>query len=256
MTDRGFRTELIIIIDDDLEYVKGLHSHLSGKRMRVVATKSPRRGVDLALTFNPDLILLGLQIGQTDGRTVLQELRSDEITKDIPTVMIVSTSGTEGELQVGELGVVDFLMKPCTTVNLLNKIDDGLAIARELNVQRAFRKPEPVRLTHSANIIRISFPDGLGHSALQGIRSVITPRFARGMEEGIVIFDLRNLPDITHEQAVRFKTILELTEKLITITIAGRNYGLLLTEDLEERTNLFMSEEELRAYLTLIGRKI
>jgi CheY-like chemotaxis protein len=60
----------------------------------------------------PDLILLDLNMPKKDGRTVLQEMKSDEHLKKIPAV-ILTTSDADADInQTYELGANCYITKP------------------------------------------------------------------------------------------------------------------------------------------------
>lgn len=246
--------ELVIVIDDDVDFLKGLRNHLTGRRMRVVATTSPRRGIELSRTGNPDLILLGLKLSGLNGLEVMKDLKSDEITKHIPVVMLVQNPKKEELLAGRQLGAFDFLVKPCDTETLLAKIDKGLAAAREREAAHEEHKVEPIKLTRSSGRALISFPGGINRQALQAVNGLFTPELRRELDEGIIIFDLRNQIEISTDQLKLVKNILDLLRGLITAVVAGKHYGQLLAENFDERTNLFMSAEELKQYLEMIEK--
>jgi CheY-like chemotaxis protein len=78
--------------------------------------------------FTPDLILLDLMMPVMDGFKVLQVLKTNPRTKEIP-VIVLSGRGQAEEISKGlKLGAADFLVKMRTTPKiLLEKVTDALA---------------------------------------------------------------------------------------------------------------------------------
>jgi CheY-like chemotaxis protein len=69
-------------------------------------------GIELAQRHHPDLVLLDLHLPDRHGSEVLDELRSDPETADIP-VVVVSADATPGEVQrLRDKGAVDYVTKP------------------------------------------------------------------------------------------------------------------------------------------------
>ncbi len=62
----------------------------------------------------PGLILLDLNMPRMDGRTALQEIRSDPKLKCIPIVVLTTSKSEEDILKTYNLGVNSFITKPVT----------------------------------------------------------------------------------------------------------------------------------------------
>ena len=83
----------------------------------------------------PDLVLLDIMLPGTDGLVLLQELRSDPSTQDIP-VMMLTAKGTEYDKVVGlDSGADDYLAKPFGMMELVSRCKALL--------RRANRTPSP-----------------------------------------------------------------------------------------------------------------
>jgi DNA-binding response OmpR family regulator len=76
--------------------------------------------------LKPDLIILDIMLPDGDGRTLLQQLRTDASTMDIPVLMI-SARYTEENIQHGEFKPNGFLAKPFDIDDLLDRIEGILA---------------------------------------------------------------------------------------------------------------------------------
>jgi CheY-like chemotaxis protein len=75
----------------------------------------------------PDLILLDVWMRGTDGREVCRILKSRELTRHIPIIIISASKGIQhSALQAGADG---FLEKPFEMVSLMEKIETCLASA-------------------------------------------------------------------------------------------------------------------------------
>lgn len=74
----------------------------------------------------PDLIILDIMLPDADGRMLLEQLRSDEKTSDIPVLMI-SARYTEQNIEHGPYKPNGFLAKPFDIDDLLDRIEGILA---------------------------------------------------------------------------------------------------------------------------------
>jgi len=80
---------------------------------RIVTALSGREGIDLALTENPDVILLDLVMPEMNGIETCIILKKDEVLKRIPVIMITAnTTDSITRIQAMEAGVEAFLSKP------------------------------------------------------------------------------------------------------------------------------------------------
>jgi two-component system phosphate regulon response regulator PhoB len=74
----------------------------------------------------PEIVILDFMLPMKDGLTILKELKSDEVTKDIPVIMLTTNSEEELMLQCFEAGASDFITKPFSTPLLLARINKAL----------------------------------------------------------------------------------------------------------------------------------
>jgi CheY-like chemotaxis protein len=87
-------------------------------------------GVDLARRHHPVLILLDLNLVDLPGVEVLQILRDDPATADIP-VAIVSADAMPRQVQrLLSSGAVAYLTKPIDIHRLLDLVDDAVEKAQ------------------------------------------------------------------------------------------------------------------------------
>jgi len=67
-----------------------------------------------AETPRPGLILLDLNMPRKDGRTVLQEIKSDPDLRQIPVVVLTTSKSDEDVFKSYDLGVNSYIIKPVT----------------------------------------------------------------------------------------------------------------------------------------------
>ncbi len=82
----------------------------------VELASSAFEGLDRARTHRPDLVLLDLELPETDGRDVLRTLKEDAGLRDVPVVVM---SGRGAHERSRLLGAVDILTKPVAREGLL-----------------------------------------------------------------------------------------------------------------------------------------
>ncbi len=88
--EKESNTERILIIDDDPQTIRLLTQLLNANgTYRVFSAESGEEGIALVARRRPDLVILDLRMPEKDGFAVLDELRSNPETANIP-VMIVT----------------------------------------------------------------------------------------------------------------------------------------------------------------------
>ena len=90
----------------------------------------------------PDLILLDLMLGDMDGFSVCELLRSQPSTKAIPVVIMSALAGELARINSLGSGAADFLGKPFRRQEVLRLVDEVLSSEQER--QAALEAAEPV----------------------------------------------------------------------------------------------------------------
>lgn len=138
----------VLIVDDDTESLHVLGSLLQPHH-DVLAAPSGERALQIAACFpKPDLILLDVLMPGTDGYAVLDQLRGDPATRDIPVIFITGLDSTEDEERGLELGAVDYIAKPYRPPIILARVHTQLELKRArdwLRDQNAYLEAEVAR---------------------------------------------------------------------------------------------------------------
>ena len=101
----------ILIIEDDQFLREFLFKKLSEENFEVLAAKEGKEGVELAQKEKPDLILLDLILPEKNGYEVLEDLKKNPLTSEIP-VLVLSNLGQKEEIEEAfRKGAKDYLIK-------------------------------------------------------------------------------------------------------------------------------------------------
>ena len=121
--------ETILIVDDDLRNVEFLKdSLLEPSGYATLCATNGEEALRLALTEEPDLILLDLQMPRMDGFEVLHELKRQG--GDIPAILITAHGSESVAVQAFRLGVKDYFPKPFKVTEIMEAVEGALAEAR------------------------------------------------------------------------------------------------------------------------------
>ena len=117
MSQESERTTRVLVIEDEEAIRIPLVDALEDEGYTVLQATDGVRGLELALTEGPDLVLLDLMLPGLDGFSVLRDLRRDRL---VCPVLILSARGEEWDrIQGFEYGADDYVVKPFSTRELL-----------------------------------------------------------------------------------------------------------------------------------------
>jgi len=81
----------ILIIDDDPDFVRSTQAMIKTQDYQTITAPDGKTGIEKAETENPDLILVDIMMETwSAGFKVIDKLRENDNTKDIPMLMISS----------------------------------------------------------------------------------------------------------------------------------------------------------------------
>jgi len=121
-------TPTILIVDDTPQNLTVL-GELLKPHYRVRAANTGERALRATGTDpRPDLILLDVMMPEMDGHEVLQRLRDNAETKDIPVIFITAMVAAEDEELGLELGAVDYITKPFNSSIVLARVRTQLEL--------------------------------------------------------------------------------------------------------------------------------
>ncbi|MFC1996344.1 pyridoxal-phosphate dependent enzyme [Chloroflexota bacterium] len=92
------KTTTVLIVDDNQDAAHLIRRLLENKKKyRVFEAVDGRDGLEQAIERLPDLIILDLMMPDMDGFSVLEALKADDITQNIPVIVVSAKDITEDE---------------------------------------------------------------------------------------------------------------------------------------------------------------
>ena len=113
-------SRVILAIDDDPQVISLYERYLQPQGYEVAALYEPSRAVERALQVKPFAITLDIMMPGYDGWRVLNDLKSNPATRDIPVVVC---SIVEEQEKGFSLGAADYLLKPILEEDILGALD-------------------------------------------------------------------------------------------------------------------------------------
>lgn len=114
-----FSTNTILYIEDNPNNYK-LMENIVTKYLKydIVIAPQGRRGIDIAQSIKPIIIILDVGLPDMTGNEVLADLKSHPVTKNIPVIVYSADVTTTTISEMKDLGAVSYLTKP-TDINVL-----------------------------------------------------------------------------------------------------------------------------------------
>lgn len=118
--------KIILIIEDNHDIRESTAEILTLADYQVYTAENGKKGVELAISKNPDIILCDIMMPELDGYGVLYMLSKNEQTAGIPFIFITAKSERTDMRKGMEMGADDYLTKPFGDMELLNAIEARL----------------------------------------------------------------------------------------------------------------------------------
>lgn len=117
----------ILIVDDDPNYLGLVREWLKGT-YRVAMANSGLQALKWLGKNKADLILLDHEMPVTSGPQVLEMLRSEDETRDIPVMFLTGKSDKQSVMQVMSLNPQGYFLKSIERQELMEKLEEFFAL--------------------------------------------------------------------------------------------------------------------------------
>lgn len=188
------KAPLILIVEDDPASSELMTIHLSQAGYRVAHAFDGEEAIEKARNLRPFAILLDIMLPKKDGWEVLQELKTDGITSQIPVLI---HSIVDNKDLAFALGATDYLLKPLDKTDLLEKLQG-------LSVLKTKKTPVTILIIESNGSLdylkeTLGPQEFLIYSAKEGKRGL---ELAAALRPDIILLDFE-LPDMLGFEAIK-----------------------------------------------------
>ncbi len=116
----------IVLVEDDRFLANIYKTKFEMEGFKVTVEENGESGLAEIIKKKPDVVLLDILLPKMDGFTVLEKLKAESKTKDIPVILLTNL-GQKDDVDKGlEMGAVDYLIKahfkPSETVEKVKKV--------------------------------------------------------------------------------------------------------------------------------------
>lgn len=121
----------ILVTEDEPYIYKMLEFRLATLGHEISLATDGEQALALVGSEHPDLVLLDVMMPVMGGLQVLKRMKDDDVTSDIPVIML-SAKGQEKDIVTGlENGAFDYITKPFSFPELIARIDRALAASKQ-----------------------------------------------------------------------------------------------------------------------------
>ncbi len=118
--------KLILIIDDEPDFVETMKFFLENSNFRVVSAFTAEDGLEKAGLHKPDLILLDLIMPKISGHEVCRRIKENNSTAHIPIIILTAKDKILDKVEAFNLGATDYIGKHFSFEEILARIKAAL----------------------------------------------------------------------------------------------------------------------------------
>jgi len=109
----------LVLVVDDTSDTRDLYAlYFQSRGFSVITAEDGEAGVETALRYEPDVIVMDLAMPRLDGVAATQRLRQDARTRDTAIIILTGYQAQAMPLGAFEAGADALLMKPCLPEDL------------------------------------------------------------------------------------------------------------------------------------------
>jgi PAS domain S-box-containing protein len=128
----GMRT--LLYVEDNPANLKLVEKLIARRSdLRLLSARDGNRGVELARSHVPDMILMDINLSGISGIDALKILRGDKATAHIPVVALSANAMPRDVAKGLDAGFFRYLTKPIKVTELMEAVNVALAFAKETN---------------------------------------------------------------------------------------------------------------------------
>ncbi len=118
----------VVCVEDEPAMIDLIRLILGRKGYDVIGAAGGREGLDAIQREKPDVVLLDLMMPDMDGWEVYQKLKANELTKDIPVIVVTAKAQSiDKVLGLHIAKVDDYITKPFGPQDLVDSVEKVLA---------------------------------------------------------------------------------------------------------------------------------
>lgn len=112
----------ILVVDDEVDVTELLSYNLTQRGFLPQSVNDPRRVIEVARSFKPDLIVLDVMMPDLSGIQVCRLIRQESILKGVPIIFLSAKTEEGDRIEGFESGADDYVCKPFSPKELMLRV--------------------------------------------------------------------------------------------------------------------------------------
>lgn len=117
----------VLLVEDNTELSDFIANLLFEKGYEVVRVENGKKGLDMATSIVPDIIISDIMMPVMDGFSFIRELKKDPDLRNIPTIFLTALTDIQDKLHGFTIGINDYIVKPFEQDELIVRIQNLLS---------------------------------------------------------------------------------------------------------------------------------
>ena len=113
----------VLVVDDEPRYVWAIKVNLEARGYDVLVAQEGETAIELAITENPDLVVLDIRMPGLSGYEVCQRIREFSA---VPVIMLTALAEERDKVEGLDVGADDYVTKPFSTEELMARVRAAL----------------------------------------------------------------------------------------------------------------------------------
>jgi DNA-binding NarL/FixJ family response regulator len=140
---KEMKIKKVLLVEDESILRDSIQDTIVSCGFEVAVAENGEDALQLARTFQPDLIISDIVMPDSDGYWLIDSVRNDKLLQTIPFIFMTAKS-ERNDIRIGmNLGADDYIVKPFSSVELMNSIQARLNRDEILRNQRKEMQTAP-----------------------------------------------------------------------------------------------------------------
>jgi CheY-like chemotaxis protein len=233
----GIRGPVAVVIDDSPEAVEVLRDTLASGGYHVVAAYSGADGIDLVQRTRPDIVTLDVMMPGMSGWEVLEILKSDPETEDIPVIIVSIIESQPVSLPVAADGHLTKPVDRGRLLRLLRQLHEREPVLRPILVVDDNPQDREILCTVLETERYPVIPISSGQQAIDWLRS---------NKAALVLLDLM-MPDVSGFEVLDFIREVSSQPEIPVIVISAKDLTIQEQQFLQTRLAALIQKQGMAA---------
>jgi signal transduction histidine kinase len=167
---------MVLVIDDQQANVRMVGALLTRSGYQVLPATGGSEGLELARLHKPDVVLLDMKMPGMDGFEVMERLREDPETRDLPVIFLTADNDRDNLVRAFASGAIDYVTKPFVAEELIARVRTHVDLKRSRDTLRRFALEKQQMAELVAHDLRNYFANIMFAADLVGSASAAAPQ--------------------------------------------------------------------------------